>query len=129
MSGPEASKILGPHLWDYEKTEILDFETVYFFNTSERIKQQNMHQVISQRNQSQSQVSGATLKMGVLENGPNIYNHGFDNEQQEYIIVMNEHIAYRYELVKKIGKGSFGTVLRAFDHKTKEFVALKILKN
>jgi hypothetical protein len=43
MSGPEASKILGPHLWDYEKTEILDFETVYFFNTSERIKQQNMH--------------------------------------------------------------------------------------
>jgi dual specificity tyrosine-phosphorylation-regulated kinase 2/3/4 len=57
--------------------------------------------------------------MGVLENGPNIYNYGFDNEQQEYIVVMNEHIAYRYEIVKKIGKGSFGIVLRAFDHKTK----------
>ena len=42
---------------------------------------------------------------------------------------MNEHIAYRYELVKRVGKGSFGIVLRAFDHKTKEFVALKILKN
>jgi serine/threonine protein kinase len=67
--------------------------------------------------------------MGVLENGPNIYNYGFDNEQQEYIVVMNEHIAYRYEIVKKIGKGSFGIVLRAFDHKTKEFVALKVLKN
>ncbi len=42
---------------------------------------------------------------------------------------MHEHLAYRYEVVKKLGKGSFGIVLRVFDHKTKEFVALKILKN
>lgn len=56
-------------------------------------------------------------------------NYGFDNESQEYVVVMNEHIAYRYEVVKKLGKGSFGTVLRVFDHKTKEFIALKILKN
>lgn len=41
----------------------------------------------------------------------------------------NEHIGYRYEVVKKLGKGSFGIVLRVFDHKQKEFVALKILKN
>ncbi len=39
MSGTEALKLLGPHLWDYEKSEILDFETIYFFNISERIKQ------------------------------------------------------------------------------------------
>jgi hypothetical protein len=30
---------------------------------------------------------------------------------------MNEHLAYRYEIVKKLGKGSFGIVLRVFDHK------------
>jgi serine/threonine protein kinase len=42
---------------------------------------------------------------------------------------MREHIAYRYEIVKKLGKGSFGIVLKVFDHKNKEFVALKILKN
>jgi len=28
-----------------------------------------------------------------------------------------------------IGKGSFGTALKCFDHKTKEQVALKIVKN
>jgi dual specificity tyrosine-phosphorylation-regulated kinase 2/3/4 len=38
-------------------------------------------------------------------------------------------VDYRYEIVKKLGKGSFGIVLRCFDHKLKEFVALKILKN
>jgi dual specificity tyrosine-phosphorylation-regulated kinase 2/3/4 len=42
---------------------------------------------------------------------------------------MHEHIAYRYEPVKKLGKGSFGIVIKVFDHKNKEFVALKILKN
>ena len=41
----------------------------------------------------------------------------------------NDHIDYRYEIVKKLGKGSFGIVLRVFDHKMQEFVALKILKN
>jgi hypothetical protein len=47
MSGAEALKILGPHFWDYEKSEILDYENVYFFNSSERIKQQNVNQVIT----------------------------------------------------------------------------------
>lgn len=62
-------------------------------------------------------------------NNSKLLNYGFDNENQEYIVTMNEHVAYRYEVVKKIGKGSFGQVIRVFDHKTKEFVALKILKN
>lgn len=43
--------------------------------------------------------------------------------------MMHEHLGYRYEIVKKLGKGSFGIVLKAFDHKAKEHVALKILKN
>lgn len=60
---------------------------------------------------------------------PKLINYGFDNESQEYNVVMHEHLGYRYEVVKKLGKGSFGIVLRVFDHKTKEFVALKILKN
>ena len=39
MTASEAFKILSPLLWDYEKTEILEFETVYFFNVVERKKQ------------------------------------------------------------------------------------------
>jgi len=41
----------------------------------------------------------------------------------------NEHIGFRYEVIKKLGKGSFGVVLRVFDHKLKEYCALKVLKN
>jgi dual specificity tyrosine-phosphorylation-regulated kinase 2/3/4 len=56
-------------------------------------------------------------------------NNGFDTECNEYLSRINEHLAYRYEVVKKLGKGSFGVVLKCFDHKLKEYVALKILKN
>lgn len=39
MSAQEAFKVLQPLLWDYEKTEILEFDTIYFFNVVERKKQ------------------------------------------------------------------------------------------
>ena len=56
-------------------------------------------------------------------------NNGFDSECNEYISRMNEHLGYRYEVTKKVGKGSFGVVLKCYDHKEREYVALKILKN
>jgi len=56
-------------------------------------------------------------------------NNGFDTECNEYLTRLNEHVAYRYELTKKLGKGSFGVVIKCYDHKEKEYVALKILKN
>jgi dual specificity tyrosine-phosphorylation-regulated kinase 2/3/4 len=43
--------------------------------------------------------------------------------------VINDHIAYRYELLDTIGKGAFGQVVKVYDHKRKAFGALKIIKN
>lgn len=42
---------------------------------------------------------------------------------------MKDHIGYRYELLKFLGKGSFGIAVKCFDHKRKEEVAIKIIKN
>ena len=42
---------------------------------------------------------------------------------------MLTHIAYRYEIFEILGKGSFGSVHKAYDHKRKEFCAIKIIKN
>ena len=38
-----------------------------------------------------------------------------------------DHIAYRYEIVKILGKGSFGEVMEVIDHKAKKRLALKII--
>lgn len=43
--------------------------------------------------------------------------------------VLHDHIAYRYEVLEVIGKGSFGQVLKCLDHKTNEMVAIKIIRN
>jgi dual specificity tyrosine-phosphorylation-regulated kinase 2/3/4 len=42
---------------------------------------------------------------------------------------MKDHIGYRYEIQQFLGKGSFGIAVKCFDHKRKEFVALKVIKN
>jgi serine/threonine protein kinase len=114
MSCQDASRILAPYLWEIEKKEIFEFDTIYYFNIQERIK-----------NQGNANQPGGTA-YGKLNEAT---NNGFDSDQQEYIVRYNEHLGYRYEVIKKLGKGSFGIVLRVFDHKQKEFLALKILKN
>lgn len=53
----------------------------------------------------------------------------FDNDQGGYVFVPHDHVGYRYELLKIIGKGSFGQVVKAYDHKLNEHVALKIVRN
>ena len=57
------------------------------------------------------------------------FNHDYDYEGGIYIIKIGDHIKYRYEIKKKLGNGSFGVVVGCFDHKEKEEVAIKILKN
>ena len=56
-------------------------------------------------------------------------NNGYDDDQGSYIHVPHDHIGYRYEVLKVIGKGSFGQVVKAYDHKNKQYVALKMVRN
>ena len=55
-------------------------------------------------------------------------NYGYDDRDGSYNVVLNDHIGYRYEVIKILGRGSFGQVVKAYDHKSKEFVALKIIR-
>jgi len=68
----------------------------------------------------------AKKRQGVI-GGSN--NSGYDDEQCSYIPISHDHIAYRYEVLKIIGKGSFGQVIKAYDHKHQCHVALKIVRN
>jgi dual specificity tyrosine-phosphorylation-regulated kinase 2/3/4 len=35
-------------------------------------------------------------------------NYGYDDERGDFRILMHDHVLYRFELVSKLGKGSFG---------------------
>ncbi|XP_053533028.1 uncharacterized protein LOC108277243 [Ictalurus punctatus] len=45
------------------------------------------------------------------------------------IHVSPDHIAYHYEVLELLGKGSFGLVSKCLDHKTNEMVAVKIIQD
>lgn len=60
---------------------------------------------------------------------PNSPNLGFDTDKGDYKIILGDHLLYRYEVLSLLGKGSFGQVCKCLDHKNKEIVALKIIKN
>ena len=114
MAREDAIRLLAPYLWECEKREIIEYEIIYFFPVNERVK-----------NASNNSLPGGAAYGKINAT----INNGFDTDQNEYTHRYNEHVGYRYEVVKKLGKGSFGIVLRVFDHKLQEFVALKILKN
>lgn len=57
------------------------------------------------------------------------YNQGFDDDTNNYKLIVGGHLAYRYEIVSLFGAGAFGQVVRCFDHKTKSPVAVKVIVN
>lgn len=49
-------------------------------------------------------------------------------ETDFFHFVPNDHIQYRYQQLKELGRGAFGSVIRCFDHKKKMYVAIKLVK-
>ena len=88
----------------FERGEIVDYKDVYFCGTQNAKK-------------FQGSLNDTTT------------NFGYDDERGDYNIVTGDHLAYRYEIVDILGKGSFGQVVRCIDHKTGALVAIKIIRN
>lgn len=56
-------------------------------------------------------------------------NNGWDDENYDYIVTSGEMFYGRYVIKERIGKGSFGQVVRAVDTETQKDVAIKIIKS
>jgi len=102
MTPEQAMKLYMHKLTTFEHHEVFNFPQVYFVGPN------------------------AKKRQGVV-GGAN--NNGYDDEQGSYVLVPHDHIQYRYEVLKVIGKGSFGSVVKAYDHKLQIHVALKIIRN
>ncbi|KAG6816950.1 hypothetical protein H0H87_001465 [Tephrocybe sp. NHM501043] len=91
------------YLSDYERKEILDYSSVYTFGAKSK-KKPATHDITTN-------------------------NWGYDDDRGDYLVVPKDHLAYRYEVIDTLGKGSFGQVLQCRDHCTGESVAIKIIRN
>ena len=56
-------------------------------------------------------------------------NNGYDDEHYDYILHHDEVIQDRYEVQGRLGKGSFGQVVKCKDRETGQDIALKIIKS
>lgn len=88
----------------FERGEIIDYKEIYFCGTK-------------------------NAKKHVGDLSQQTLNFGYDDDRGDYKIVLGDHLAYRYEVVDVLGKGSFGQVVRCVDHKTGLLVAIKIIRN
>ena len=102
LTSEQAVKLYSSKLSAFEHQEITEYSQVYF-------------------------VGQHAKKRQGIPGGPN--NSGFDDDSGSYQMISHDHIAYRYEILKILGKGSFGQVLKVYDHRTQQHVALKIVRN
>lgn len=102
MSAGTASRTFDLNI--FERGEIVDHSHIYFTGTAK-----------------------ARKIVGDLKSASS--NFGYDDDRGDYNIVEGDHLAYRYEVVDLLGKGSFGQVVRCVDHKTGILVAVKIIRN
>jgi len=58
-----------------------------------------------------------------------VYNDGYDDISHDYILQGNELFGERYILKDRVGQGSFGQVVCAYDQETRKEVAIKIIKS
>ncbi|XP_075880520.1 dual specificity tyrosine-phosphorylation-regulated kinase 3 isoform X2 [Nelusetta ayraudi] len=102
LSPEQALRLYRSQLTPLEQTEIHSYPHVYFVGPNAK-------------------------KRPAIAGGNN--NCGYDDEQGGYIHVPHDHLAYRYEFLKIIGKGSFGQVAKVYDHKLQQHLALKMVRN
>jgi dual specificity tyrosine-phosphorylation-regulated kinase 2/3/4 len=53
----------------------------------------------------------------------------FVDSSGNFCVFPGSHVAYRYEIIDNLGKGSFGTVMKCFDHKMGVEVAIKAIRS
>lgn len=57
-----------------------------------------------------------------------IKKNSYNDHLGYYVAVPKDHLKYRYEVIKTISSGSYGSVVEAYDYKTRRNVAVKIFR-
>jgi predicted acyl esterase len=141
---------------EYEKSEINDYQHIYFVGpTAHKIRAPARPPSAATTTTTTTSASTATTTtsatnsatMGSTTSAPTTTttttttsgssfhggsaanNYGYDNSKQRYRVVNHDHLAYRYEVLGALGNGSFGDVVKCFDHKRQCTVAVKIIRN
>lgn len=97
----DALIIYSQELTPYEQSEILNYREIYYLG----------------------------YKPNKISSKIDLSNFGFDDNNSNLILQKSDHIAYRYQVLAVLGRGTFGQVFECFDHKREQKVAVKVIRN
>jgi len=127
LSADEALKYFGAKLTPFERVEVHGFGRVYFVGQNAKKRTVGPASANGSVGQQVPLSIPRPLKAARVATQTS-NNFGFDDENGSYMLTQQDHVFYRYEVLRVIGKGSFGQVIKAFDHKMQQYVALKLVR-
>ncbi|TYZ68565.1 hypothetical protein PybrP1_006092 [[Pythium] brassicae (nom. inval.)] len=138
-------------LTELEESEMLEYGEIYFFSAASiksRRRGGKIHATPSSTTDAAAQPGAASEGAGANPCTPTqaasasertssfsppplaeLFNDGYDDERGDYLVLIQDHLAFRYEVLHTLGAGSFGQVVCCLDHQTQQRVAVKIIRN
>lgn len=107
------------------------FDMVYYPGSITERSPQDLEQLMALNEEKNRVFEEKKREAGDVNNGEFQGNPCFDNFEGYYKVETGEHLGYRFEIQKVLGKGSFAQVVRCRDHKRadKPLYAVKITRN
>jgi len=90
MSSEDFVKLYKNKLSPYEREEVYDFDVVYYAHLT--MKNKGIGQYVSNELTCQDEASDSGQPTS------EVYNHGFDNEDADFLYEQKDQINYRYEV-------------------------------
>ncbi|KAG6959801.1 hypothetical protein JG688_00009922 [Phytophthora aleatoria] len=110
-----------------ERVEILQYDEIRFVSTL--VVKRNRRNGKIQNDLPVHGDEAATLVDEPDDFPTELCNDGYDDEHGDYLVLIGDHLAFRYEVLSALGQGSFGQVVCCLDHRTGKQVAVKIIRN
>jgi hypothetical protein len=116
---------------EIQELETGDFQMIYFGGLIQQRTEAELPQLRQRLNERIADFNQKKMQSQDTSNGEFQGNPVFDNYEGYYKVQIGDHIGYRYEIIKILGKGSFAQVVECRDHSqvSKPIFAVKITRN
>lgn len=122
-----------------EKREVLQCGDVFFFSSLDIKTRRRDGKVYSSATatsvpipavtETQQPSLGSASSVSAQSPTVELFNDGYDDDHGDYLVLVQDHLAFRFEVLHVLGSGSFGQVVCCWDHQRRQQVAIKIIRN
>ena len=110
------------------------FNKIFETNPNFRIKQKKFNKKLIIDSHCYSCINYKSSILNILtinnkKNNKSKRENKYNIKEGEFKYRIGDHIYYRYEILKSLGKGSYGEAIKCYDHKTKKYVCIKVINS